>query len=135
MRLIKILCFVLFVAVGSGCSTYNLRQAQDSYVDAVKSEQALALESGVSALAQYKITLAMVDEVIRGKQKRSGTGWFAGCGIHTEGALRCSRLRISRRINSLMAKRPAQRVPWFQKQGTSRQELLLFLRSVLSREW
>lgn len=129
MRLIKILCFVLFIAVGSGCSTYNLRQAQDSYVDAVKSEQALALESGVSALAQYKITLAMVDEVIRENRKDLEQDGLLGVA-YTLKALTLFKIADLETDQIVDGETPSSEGSLVSDSRTSRQELLVFLRSV-----
>lgn len=129
MRLIKILCFVLFVAVGSGCSTYNLRQAQDSYVDAVKSEQAPALESSVSALAQYKITLAMVDEVIRENRKDLERDGLLGVA-YTLKSLTLFKIADLETDQLVDGETPSSEGSLVSEARTSRQELLLFLRSV-----
>lgn len=129
MRLIQALCFVLFAAVIAGCSTYNLKQAQDSYVDAVESEQVLTLESGVSALAQYKITLAIVDEVIRDDRKELEQEGLLGAA-YTLKALTLFKIADLETDQLVDGEIPSSEIPQVSEASSSRQNLLEFLRSV-----
>ena len=129
MRLIRSMCGVFFAAVIGGCSNYNLQQAQDSYVDAVASEQVLTLESGVTALAQYKITLVMVDEVIQKDRKRLEQDGLLGVA-YTLKALTLFKIADLETDQLVAGEIPSSETPQVSEAGTSRQNLLEFLRSV-----
>ena len=129
MRLIQALYFVLFSAVIAGCSSYNLKQAQDSYVGAVKSEQVQTLDAGISALAQYKITLMEIDGVIREDRRDLEQDGLLGAA-YTLKALTLFKIADLETDQLVDDGIHSSETPQISKAKTSRLNLLEFLHSV-----
>jgi hypothetical protein len=129
VRGIQILSAVLAATLVLGCSTRNLREAQDSYSNAVEAESSITIHSRLSALSQYKIALATVNEVIAGDKEGLEKDGLLGVA-YTLKAITLLKIADLETDRIVSGGGPSLDKPQIDEAKSTRQELLAFLRQV-----